>query len=147
MLSLHIHNLKPAAGAKRRSKRIGRGNASGHGAYSGRGGKGQTARSGGSRGLLRKGFRALMLSTPKRRGFHSQAVRAAEVTLGVLEKKYNNGETVSLPSLKEKGIIPAGARAAKVLSNGDLTKKLVIVGLKASKGAAERVKAAGGELQ
>src|SRR3989344_2578682 len=110
---LEVHTLKPARGAKHRVKRIGRGNASGHGTYSTRGGKGQTARSGGSRGLKLKGFKFLLQSTPKLRGFNSLQTKPTEVYLADLEKHYANGETVDLKSLQEKNLVSVNAKAAK----------------------------------
>ena len=144
---LQVHTIKPARGAKHSVKKIGRGNASGHGNYSGRGGKGQTARSGGSRGLRLKGFRRLMQSTPKLRGFTSIHAKPAEVYLNDLEANYNAGETVDLASLMAKGIIKASDQAAKILNSGDLTKKLIILGVACTKTAAEKIKAAGGEVK
>ncbi len=144
---LQVHTLKPAKGAKHSVKKIGRGNASGHGNYSGRGGKGQTARSGGSRGLRLKGFRRLMQSTPKLRGFNSQYSKPAEVYLNDLEVNYNSGDTVDFASLVEKGIIKASAESAKILNTGNLTKKFIISGVNATKSAVEKIKAAGGEVK
>lgn len=146
-MRLQAHTLKPARGAKHRVKRIGRGNASGHGTYSTRGGKGQTARSGGSRGLQLKAFKQLLQSTPKLRGFHSLAEKPTEVYLSQLDKKFEAGETVDLASLREKKIIGINAKSAKILLKGELTKKLTIVGIKTTKTAAERIKALGGEVK
>lgn len=81
---LTINNLKPAVGSKHCPKKVGRGNASGHGTYSCRGGKGQTARSGGGRGLKLRGFKALMQSTPKLGGFRSLNLKPATIALSVL---------------------------------------------------------------
>jgi len=117
---LQVHTIKPAKGSRHTRKLIGRGNASGHGNYSGRGGKGQTARSGGSKGLNLKGFKFLLQSTPKLRGFTSLNVKPAEVYLSDLEKNYKDGEVVNLSSLKEKNIIKNNAKAAKVIFKGEL---------------------------
>jgi len=87
---LQPHTLKPAHGAKHSPKRVGRGNASGHGTSSTRGGKGQTARSGGSRGLARLGFRRLMQSTPKLRGFKSLNDKPIVVYISDLEKYFDS---------------------------------------------------------
>lgn len=138
--------IKPAYGSRRRAKKIGRGNASGHGNYSTRGGKGQTARSSGSRGKARLGFRRQMLSTPKLRGFNSFFIKPAEVYLNVLEKNYQAGDTVTWQSLLEKKLIPRSAKAAKILSTGELTKKLIITGVALTKGAKEKIIAAGGQV-
>lgn len=144
---LQVHTIKPARGARRNRKLVGRGNASGHGNYSGRGGKGQTARSGGSKGLNLKGFKFLLQSTPKLRGFHSLAQKPAEVFLADLDRKYNNGEVVNLSSLKEKNIIKNSAKSAKVILKGNLTKKLTLEGIICTAKTAEKIKAAGGEIK
>jgi large subunit ribosomal protein L15 len=144
---LQAHTLKPSSGSKHRPKKLGRGNASGHGTSSGRGGKGQTARSGGSRGLKRLGFKFLLQSTPKLKGFKSIHQKPAEIYLNMLEKSYNEGETVNLVSLKEKRLISENQTAAKILNSGTLSKKLIISGVVCSKGALEKIKSAGGEIK
>ncbi len=143
---LRADTIKPSKGSTRRAKKVGRGNASGHGTYSGRGGKGQTARSGGSRGLKIKGIRLLMQSTPKLRGFRSAFNKPAEVYLSDLQKNYNDSDIVDLSSLKTKGIISKNAKSAKILNKGEVKNKLSIIGIKVSKGAAEKITAAGGAL-
>lgn len=144
---LQVHTIHPAHGAKHRVKRVGRGNASGHGTSSTRGGKGQTARSGGSRGLKMMGFKMLMQSTPKLRGFKSSMVKPAEVYLADLEKNFEAGATITVAALVEKGLVNATAKAAKVLSTGEVTKKFILEGVTATKGAAEKIKAIGGEIK
>lgn len=144
---LQSHTIKSAYGSRRKTKKIGRGNASGHGTSSTRGGKGQTARSGGSRGLKRLGFKFQLQATPKLKGFRSIHDKPAEVYLNMLDKTYNNGDVVDLASLKEKKLIHASDKAAKVLNSGELTKKITISGIPCSKGAAEKIKALGGEIK
>lgn len=144
---LSAHTIRPAKGAKHRVKRVGRGNASGHGTMSTRGGKGQTARSGGSRGLRLLAFKRLLQSTPKLRGFTSLNTRPSEVTIRDLEKHFAAGDTVTVAVLKEKNIIPSTSSKAKIIGTGTLTKKLVIEGIASTKGAAEVVKKAGGEIK
>ena len=144
---LQPHTIKPARGSRRAIKRVGRGNASGHGTSSTRGGKGQTARSGGQRGLLLKAFKPLLQSTPKLRGFTSMAVRPTEVLLAHLEKHFTDGETVTVAGLKQKGLIGKSARTAKILNSGKLTKKLTISGVAVTKGASAAIAAAGGEVK
>ena len=146
-MSLHVHTIRPAKGSKKAKKILGRGNASGHGTTATRGGKGQTARSGGSQGTRRRGFKRLLQSTPKLRGFNSLNEKPAEVYLSDLENKFQDGEVVTLASLKEKHLVSARAKAAKILSTGDITKKLVIEGVASTAGAAEKIKAAGGEIK
>lgn len=146
-MSLHVHTIKPAKGSKRGRKVLGRGNASGHDAFSTRGGKGQTARSGGSRGTQRRGFKFQLQSTPKLRGFTSPNIKPAEVYLSDLEKGFKEGETVTLASLKEKKLVSARSKAAKILSTGDIAKKLVVEGIACTASAAEKIKAVGGEIK
>ena len=145
-MKLQVHTIKPARGSKHSHKKLGRGNASGHGTTAGRGGKGQTARSGGRRGLRLKGFKRLMQSTPKLRGFKSLKIKPAEVYLSDLDKNFEDNATVDLAALKEKGIIGINDAVAKILNKGELTKKLSVVGIKATKIAKELVEKAGGSV-
>jgi large subunit ribosomal protein L15 len=146
-MSIAVHTIKPARGAKHAKKRVGRGNASGHGNYSTRGGKGQTARSGGRRGLKTKAFKRLMQSTPKLRGFKSLATKPSEVYLSTIEKNFDTGAVVSLATLKEKKLIKGNAKAAKIIVKGKLTKKVMVEGVKATVAAKEAIEKAGGELK
>ena len=139
--------MKPSRGAKHSPKRVGRGNASGHGTYSTRGGKGQTARSGGSHRLAMKAFKRLMQSTPKLRGFKSLKTRPAEVYLSALEKHFENNALVNLVALKEKKIIGVNEESAKILLKGELNKKLTIEGVACTKTAKAAIEKAGGEVK
>ncbi len=144
---LSIHTLKPAARSKHSKKRVGRGNASGHGTKATRGGKGQTARSGGQRGNQARSFKRLLQSTPKLRGFTSFKTKPAEVYLTDLEQKFAAGETVSVATLLQKNLVPTNTKAAKVLNSGELKKKLVFSGILFTKAAKDKVVAAGGEIK
>lgn len=144
---LQVHTIKSAAGARHRTKRVGRGNASGHGTTATRGGKGQTARSGGSSGLRALAFKRLLQSAPKRRGFTSLNGKPAAVYLRDLDRRFTDGAEVTLAALKESGIVSKNARAAKVVGGGTLTKKLQLSGLACTKGARETIMAAGGEVK
>ncbi|KKR35147.1 MAG: 50S ribosomal protein L15 [Candidatus Magasanikbacteria bacterium GW2011_GWA2_40_10] len=146
-MSLHVHTIKPARGSKHVRKVVGRGNASGHGTFSTLGGKGQTARSGGAHGTVRRGFKFQLQSTPKLRGFTSLNDKPAEVYLSDLENSFQDGETVNLASLKEKKLISARAKTAKILSTGEITKKLVVEGVASTAGAVTKIKAVGGEVK
>lgn len=144
---LQAHTLKSARGSTHRRKVVGRGNASGHGTTGGRGGKGQTARSGGSRGLKLKAFKQFMQSVPKLRGFHTIATKPAEVYLSDLEQKFSDRDTITVAALKDKNLVGANVKAAKVVNTGELKKKLVVKGLLTTKGAAEKILAAGGTVE
>lgn len=143
-MAIGMHNMKPPAGAKRGRKRVGRGLGS-TGTYSGRGGKGQTARSGVS-GLKRLGMKRWVLSQPKVRGFKSLAREMFVVNVGSLEKAFAKGGEVNLSVLKEIGIIPKTAAQAKILSKGDLTVALKVSGLTVSTVAKEKIEKAGGSV-
>ncbi len=146
-MSLSLHTLKPAKGAKRYHKRVGRGNASGKGTTAGRGGKGQTARTGGRNRLKLLGMRHLMLSTPKLRGFKSHHGKPASFNLGQLNSAFQNGEMVSPKTLAKKGLVSSASARVKVLASGNLKKKLAVAGCEVSEQAKEKIVAAGGEVR
>ncbi len=119
-----LHTLRPKTGSRKRRKRVGRGNASGHGTYSTRGMKGQRARSGGRSGLKRLGMKRIIASMPKLGGFRSRRIRPIEVTLANVDRAFAAGDTVSMRTLKRKALVPPLARSAKVLAPGKLSKAL-----------------------
>lgn len=147
MTKLAVHKLKASKGSRHKPKKVGRGNASGHGNYSGHGGKGQTARSGGGAGLRLKGFKRLLQSAPKLRGFKSIAKKPTEVYLNDLEEKFENGAVVNLASLKEKNLVSDNAKSAKLVGGGQLTKKLILEGIKTTASAKAMVEKAQGEVK
>lgn len=146
-MALSIHQLKPYHGSKHRTKRVGRGNASGHGTFSCRGCKGQKARTGGKNRLKRKGMRHLLLSTPKLRGFHSHYLKPITIDLDLLERHFQNGEQVTPKILLQKELVDIISRGVKILSDGRLTKKLEIEGCRASAQAKEKIEKAGGTIK
>ena len=146
-MSLAVHKIKAAKGSRHKAKKVGRGNASGHGNYSGHGGKGQTARSGGGAGLRLKGFKRLMQSAPKLRGFKSIATKPNEINLNDLEKHFEAGAVVSIAALKEKNLISVNTKTVKVVGTGELTKKLTLEGLKTTTSAKAAVEKAKGEVK
>ncbi|OJI07576.1 50S ribosomal protein L15 [bacterium CG10_46_32] len=142
-----LSNLRRPASQKRRKKRLGRGSASGKGNYSARGMKGQTARSGGTRGLARRSaFQQLLIRTPKLRGFKRASPSIAIVNLSVLNEHFKDGETVTQKSLVSRGLISRSAAVGgvKVLANGTLEKKLTVQVSFASKTARAAIQKAGG---
>ena len=143
---MYIHNLKPNKQKKR--KTVGRGNGSGHGTFSGRGGKGQKARSGGSKGLKGGSFEGgqtpLMRRMPKLPGFTNPNTKKYKaINFLSLEKHFKDGETVNLKSLYEKGLIKKKNQLVKILGKGKLTKKLTItlpISVQASRSLRNEVK-------
>ena len=104
-MSLSLHTIKPAKGAIKRKKRIGRGNASGHGSYSTRGLKGQRSRSGGRNKLKRLGFKKILAQTPKMRGFKSGKPKNQAVNLEALNKVFTAGAKINVKSLLKAGLV------------------------------------------
>jgi len=147
MSPLSPNTIQSAKGAKHTSKRKGRGNSSGAGNYSGRGMKGQRARSGGRGGLKLKGFKTVLQSTPKLRGFKSLKTKPIEIRLSDLEKNYNDGETVNYKTLREKKLLTKSQLVAKIILKGELKKKVVVEGIRCTAGATEMIKKAGGEVK
>jgi large subunit ribosomal protein L15 len=142
---MRLNTLKPAAGAKHASKRVGRGIGSGLGKTSGRGHKGQKARSGGFHKVGFEGGQMPLQRRLPKRGFTSMTrERQAEVRLSDLEKLA--ADQVDLPLLKRSGIVPVRALAAKVILAGTLTRKVTLRGIAVSKGARAAIEAAGGAI-
>ncbi len=142
---IQLQNLKKHPKSTHRRKVVGRGIGSGHGTYSTRGGKGQTARSGHSKmpAGFEGGRQPLIRQLPKSRGFRSLATKAHAVTADQLNV-FADGDIVNLASLREKGIIDAGVTRVKILKGG-VTKKLT-VNLPASETAKASITAAGGKV-
>ncbi|MBI2476821.1 50S ribosomal protein L15 [Candidatus Uhrbacteria bacterium] len=143
-MTLSLHNIAPSKGARKRAQRVGRGLAR-KGTTSGRGSKGQRARSGGKRGLAIKGMRMTMLRMPKSRGFSHKTVRPVIVYSDQL-----NGlslRVISPSSLKKVGVIKQENAGVKILRRGALTKALNVRGCKASESVQEMIKAAGGSFK
>ena len=143
---MELNNLKPAVKKTTRT-RVGRGMGSGLGKTSGRGHKGQKARSGGS---IRRGFEGgqtpLYRRIPKR-GFNNHfATEYAVVNVSDLER-FDNGTVVNAETLLSEGIIRKELDGVKVLGNGTLTKKLTVVATKFSKSAEEKIQAVGGKTE
>lgn len=145
-MTLTLHTLSPSRGSRKKRRRIGRGNASGRGIYSGRGQKGQKARSGGRKGLKLLGMKKLLQSTPKTRGFRSSIPRPEIMNVGQLEKRWNPEAVITPASLHAQGLIRSRKDGVKILGDGRLTKKLTIQGCAISKNARKKIVQAGGTI-
>ena len=143
---MRLNALRPAPGAKRRAKRVGRGEASGSGKTCGRGQKGQRSRAG--KGTLR-GFEGGQMPLQRRLpkyGFVSRkASWTAEVRLDALGKV--QGDTVDLPALQAARLINRAVRRVKVIASGKLDRPVMVRGLAVSKGAQVAIEAAGGRVE
>ena len=146
---MQLNDLRPAEGAKKARKRIGRGNASGHGTTAGRGTKGQLSRSGGGKGAgFEGGQQPLAMRLPKLPGFTNRnRVEYAPVNVSRLEEKFADGDTVDTASLIAAGIIKREYELVKVLGNGEITKKLTVKVDKVSASAVAKIEAAGGKVE
>jgi large subunit ribosomal protein L15 len=145
-MALKLHNLKPAKGAKKKKKRVGRGDSSGHGNYSTRGLKGQRARSGGKGGLKLKGFKSNVQSIPKLGGFKSLKSKLAIVNLKDLEKHFDNDEVITPAKLVNKKLIDNAKNGVKILGMGKLSKKFTVKVDKVSDSAKQAIEKAGGKV-
>lgn len=142
---MRLDELKPAQRSKTQSKRVGRGGGSGHGTYSGRGGKGQTARSG---YRIVPGFEGgqtpVWKRTPKR-GFNNPLRRQySYVNLDKLNEKYKDGEEVNPQNLIERGLIKEIKDGVKILGKGRLKHQLIIKAHRFSRKALAKIAEVGG---
>jgi len=143
---LSLNTIKPAKGSQKNRKRVGRGNASGHGTYSTRGLKGQKSRSGVS-GLKRLGMKPMLLNIPKKRGFKSLKPKDQVINLFDLNKYFKDGSKVNVNILIKNGLVDNPELPVKVLGKGDLKlKNLQLVGLKVSQSVKEEVEKLGGKI-
>ena len=143
---MKLHDLAPAAGASKARKRIGRGPASGQGKTAGKGHKGQLARAGrGQRAGFEGGQMPLQRRVPKR-GFNNIfATEMVIVNVATLEKYFEDGATVTVDALLEKGIIKKTLDGVKILGQGELAKKLTVQANAFSETAKSKIEAAGGK--
>lgn len=144
---MKLHELRPAEGSVKKSKRVGRGTASGWGKTAGRGQDGQNSRSGGG---VRPGFEGGQLPLYRRlpkRGFNN--IFAKEIVSINVDRLniFENGTEVTPELLLEKRIIRKINDGVKILGNGTLEKSLTVKANKFSKSAAEKIEAAGGKVE
>lgn len=144
---MKLHELSPAFGSTKESKRIGRGHGSGNGKTAGKGHKGQKARAGhGQRPGFEGGQMPLQRRVPKR-GFNNIfAEEVVAVNVAALEV-FENEAVVDAAALKEKGIIKKADSIVKVLGNGKLTKKLIVKLNAFSAAATKKIEEAGGKAE
>ena len=142
---MELNDIKPADGAKKNKRRVGRGIGSGLGKTAGRGHKGQSSRSGGFHKVGFEGGQMPMHRRLPKRGFVSLTkadtahVRLSELaTVGVDE--------IDLLVLKQAGVISVSARAAKVYLAGEIGKSVKLRGIAVTKGARAAIEAAGGSI-
>ena len=144
---MELHKLSPVEGSTHVGKRKGRGHGSGNGKTGGRGHKGQHARSGGK---VRVGFEGgqmpLVRRIPKRGFINNFAKPLTAINLTVLNR-FEDGAVVDAAALIEKGILSSCPYGLKVLSNGNLTKKVTVKAAAFSQSAKEKIEQAGGKAE
>ena len=142
-----LSQLAPPPGATKSRKRIGRGPGSGTGKTSGKGHKGQRARSGSGIGNWFEGGQMPLQRRVPKRGFYNRfAERYAVVNVFQLNR-FEEDSVVDVQTLKDAGLVKNHHGGVKLLGNGQLTRKLTVRVDKASSSATEKVKAAGGRIE
>ena len=145
---MRINELSPAENSKKSPKRLGRGIGSGIGKTSGKGHKGQNARSGGG---VRPGFEGGQLPLYRRlskRGFNNYNFRTVYATVNVSDLEvFEEGTVVTKELLIEKGLVKKELDGIKVLGNGELTKKLTVKANKFSSSAKAKIENVGGTIE
>ena len=141
---MELNTIKPAAGAKKNRKRVGRGSGSGLGKTAGRGHKGQKARAGGYHKVGFEGGQMPLQRRLPKRGFLAVTVdKAQEVRSGDLAKV---GLEIDLEGLKRSGLVSHEAKRAKIILAGKVEKAFKVTGVAASKGAKAAIESAGGSV-
>lgn len=143
---MRLNELKPAPGAKTPRKRVGRGIGSGLGKTSGRGHKGQHARSGGFHKLGFEGGQMPLQRRLPKVGFTSRSARGyAEVRLAELARLPEG--MVDLAALKKANIVPGSIQRAKVIASGSISTPVTVRGVAVTRGARAAIEAAGGKIE
>lgn len=145
---MRLHELRPAPGARTKSKRVGRGIGSGLGKTSGRGQKGQKSRSGGGKGPHFEGGQTPLQRRLPKRGFTNIFKKVySEVKLEDLNR-FEGGTIVTPEKMVEAGLVrKTGPDGVKVLGNGDIEKALTVKAHGFTKSAAAKIEAAGGKVE
>lgn len=144
---MKLHELKPAKGAVRNRKRLGRGTASGQGETSGKGHNGQNARSGGG---TRPGFEGGQMPLYRRipkRGFNNPFKKDWSIVNVEDLNKFDEGTEVTPAMLMENGLIKKLNYGVKILGNGEVEKKLTVKANKFTQSAQSKIEAAGGKAE
>jgi large subunit ribosomal protein L15 len=146
---LRQNSIAPAPGSRKDRKRVGRGNGSGHGTYSGRGCKGQKARAGNNK--VRPGFEGgqlpLIKRLPRKRGFTN--IFKIEYSIVSIEalKTFDAGSEVTPETMMKAGIIKSLSKPVKILADGDIDRALTVKAHKFSTSARAKIEAAGGKVE
>jgi len=145
---MRLHNLKPRPGSKHRRKRLGQGESSGHGKTAGRGGKGQTARSGSSIRIGFEGGQMPLIRRIPKRGFNNTAFGTRYIAVNVSDLNvFDDGANVDETALRSVGLANGPGHGIKVLGTGELSKKLNVTASAFSASAKTKIEAKGGKVE
>jgi len=145
---MRLHDLKPRPGAKHRRKRLGQGEASGHGKTSGRGGKGQTARSGSSIRIGFEGGQMPLIRRLPKRGFNNARYSVRYLPVNVEElNRFDDGARVDENTLRSAGLANGRAAGIKILGQGKLNRKLTVCASGFSASARSQIEGLGGTCE
>jgi len=144
---MQLHDLSPAAGSRKKRKRVGRGPGSGMGKTSTRGHKGLKARSGGN---VRPGFEGGQMPIYRRlpkRGFKN-IFKTNNAVLNISDlERFEDGATIDIDILRTAGLVKGKVDGAKILGNGDTEKKFIVKNILVSKTAREKIESNGGSVE
>ena len=145
---MRLHDLKPRPGAKHRRKRLGSGESSGHGKTSGRGGKGQTARSGSSIRIGFEGGQMPLIRRIPKRGFNNarHTIEYIPVNVAALNQ-FDEGARVDEAVLRGRGLANGPLKRVKILGEGKLAKKLTVSAHAFSASARKQIEELGGACE
>ncbi|MBW8863773.1 MAG: 50S ribosomal protein L15 [Verrucomicrobia bacterium] len=145
---MRLHNLKPRPGSKHRRKRLGQGESSGHGKTAGRGGKGQTARSGSSIRIGFEGGQMPLIRRIPKRGFNNTAFGTRYIAVNVSDLNvFDDGANVDETALRSVGLANGPGDGIKILGTGELSKKLNVTASAFSASAKTKIEAKGGRVE
>lgn len=145
---MRLHNLSPRPGSTHRRKRLGIGESSGHGKTSGRGGKGQTARSGSSIRIGFEGGQMPLIRRIPKRGFNNALFTTVYNPVNLSDlNTFDEGTTVDEATLRKAGYANGKSAGIKILGRGKLEKRLTVVASAFSKSAREAIEKLGGKVE
>jgi large subunit ribosomal protein L15 len=142
---MQLNTIKPAEGAKKERRRLGRGIGSGLGKTGGRGHKGQKSRAGGFHKVGFEGGQMPLQRRLPKRGFNS-LTRDDTARIRTSELSLVEGEIIDILALKAAKLVPSSVKAVKVYLSGEVTAKVQVQGLLLTKGAKAAIESAGGKV-
>jgi large subunit ribosomal protein L15 len=146
-MSLELHSLRPAKGANKKRKRVGRGPGSGHGKTATRGEKGQKSRSGYSQKIGFEGGQMPLYRRLPKRGFTNKFAKVYAVVNVRDLNRFEENSAVTPEFLIEKGLVKKGTDGIRILGEGDLSRKLSVRAHHFSESAKRKIEEAGGSVE